>query len=151
MTSVPRFVKAGAQCVFGNWNINDEQNHGTGSAAGAEAGMSNLEYVQELCGTDAVGWICEQLASELDSRDKRIEELEIQLMACSDGAAMEAMNKDKRIKELDRQYEKLLTKYEHTFDQAADLEAKVKELEAEVAEYKELWLQASHDADHGGE
>ena len=82
---------------------------------------------------------------------QRIEELEIQLMACSDGAAMEAMNKDKRIKELDRQYEKLLTKYEHTFDQAADLEAKVKELEAEVAEYKELWLQASHDADHGGE
>ena len=101
MTSVPRFVKAGAQCVFGNWNINDEQNHGTGSAAGAEAGMSNLEYVQELCGTDAVGWICEQLASELDSRDKRIEELEIQLMACSDGAAMEAMHKDKRIEELE--------------------------------------------------
>ena len=43
--------------------------------------MSNLEYVQELCGTDAVGWICEQLASELDSRDKRIEELEARLDA----------------------------------------------------------------------
>jgi chromosome segregation ATPase len=38
--------------------------------------MSNIEYVKELCGADRVGWVCEQLAKDLDTRDKRIKELE---------------------------------------------------------------------------
>ena len=38
--------------------------------------MSNIEYVKELCGANRLGWVCEQLAEDLDARDKRIEELQ---------------------------------------------------------------------------
>ena len=37
--------------------------------------MSNQEYIEKLCGGSAPGWVCSQIADELDARDKRIEEL----------------------------------------------------------------------------
>ena len=41
---------------------------------------TNRDYVRELCGTDRIGWICEQLAHDLDSRDTTIRMLKKELL-----------------------------------------------------------------------
>ena len=64
------------------------------------------EYVEELCGTDRIGLVCEQLVDELDRRDRRIEEL---------GAKIDELPDE---------------------DDVSDLRYTIKELEAELVEAK---------------
>ena len=39
----------------------------------------NLKYVQDLCGSKHIGWICSQLVADLDRKDRCIEELQTQI------------------------------------------------------------------------